>query len=163
MAPLARQSLGGLLKIAEARAEDAEVLTNIAFASKQHWGYSKRLMESWRTVLTIQPTFIATHETYKASIQERILGFYSLSRGSEPIRLEHLWVLPENMGRGVGRELFLHAVGRVKAAGFSSLLIESDPNATGFYEQMGAWVTGTHLTEIDGRPRELPVLLYKIA
>ena len=36
--------------------------------------------------------------------------------------------------------------------------IESDPNAQGFYERMGAKVVGEHVGEVEGQPRILPVL-----
>ena len=78
------------------------------------------------------------------------------------MRLEHLWVLPKAMRRGVGRALFVHAVERVRASGFETLEIESDPNAAGFYERMGARRVATTITELEGRLRELPVLVYEI-
>ena len=153
---------GRVMQILRANPDDAGTLTEIAFAAKRHWGYSERWIESWSHLLTVQPGFIAEHETYTACIDGITIGFYSLSRGLDRMRLEHLWVLPQAMRRGVGRALFLHAVGRVRALGFETLEIESDPNAAGFYEQMGAHRAGVTVTELDGRPRELPVLVYEL-
>lgn len=150
------------IPILHAKPDDAAALTEIAFAAKRHWGYPERWIESWRNILTVQPEFIAEHETYAACIGGRPIGFYSLSRKSDVMSLEHLWVLPEAMRKGVGRALFAHAVERVSALGFAKLEIESDPNAAGFYEQMGAKRVGATVTELDGQPRELPVFVYEI-
>jgi GNAT superfamily N-acetyltransferase len=49
------------------------------------------------------------------------------------LRLEHLWVLPDWMGQGIGRALFRHAAERAAARGALSLTIEADPNAEPFY------------------------------
>ena len=79
------------------------------------------------------------------------------------LRLEHLWVLPEATGRGIGRSLFTYALERARASGAQSLEIESDPNAAGFYLRMGAHQVGASLSELEGQPRELPILVYEFA
>jgi GNAT superfamily N-acetyltransferase len=71
-------------------------------------------------------------------------------------------VLPDAMGRGVGRSLFLHALERARELGCRELEIESDPNAEGFYQHMGARRVGLSITKLDGRCRELPVFIYEI-
>jgi GNAT superfamily N-acetyltransferase len=150
------------MEILRAKPAEAPALSGIAFAAKQHWGYPARWMEQWRNVLTLQPDFIAQHETYTAFLEGQAIGFYSLRRGLDRMHLEHLWVLPQKMGRGIGRTLFAHAIEQLKAAGFRTLEIESDPNAAGFYERMGARQVGVTVTELEGQSRELPVLIYEI-
>jgi ribosomal protein S18 acetylase RimI-like enzyme len=150
------------MQILRAKPEDATTLTKIAFAAKRHWGYPERWIEGWRDVLTIRPDFVVDHETHLASEDGQVAGFYSLMQTQDRIRLEHLWVSPDAMGRGIGQSLFLHAVGRMKALGCKTMEIESDPNAAGFYERMGALRAGTVVTQLDGQPRELPVLVYQL-
>ena len=150
------------MQILRAKPEQAATLTDLAIAAKRRWGYPEQWMESWNHVLTIQPAFIAEHETYTAFMDNRPAGFYALRHGLDRMYLEHLWVLPEVMRRGVGRALFNHAIGRSRELGCSILEIESDPHAAGFYERMGASRIGTTVTELAGRPRELPVLVYEI-
>ena len=86
-----------------------------------------------------------------------MVGFYALCRDADTLRLEHLWVLPSQMGRGVGRALFLHARQQASEAGFPFFEVESDPCAAGFYERMGAVRIGTTIASSNGRRRELPV------
>ena len=150
------------MHIVRAKLDDAAVLTNIAFAAKRHWGYPEKWMESWRDALTILPEFIVGHETYAAILDGCTAGFYALAHKDDRLDLLHLWVLPDAMGRGVGRSLFLHCLERARALGCRELKIESDPNAEGFYQHMGAQRVGVNVKELDGQCRELPVLIFEI-
>ena len=150
------------MHIVRAKPDDAAVLTDIAFAAKRHWGYPEKWIESWRDLLTIRPEFIANHETYAAILDGRTVGFYALGRKNDRLDLLHMWVLPNAMGRGVGRSLFVHGVERARELGCRELEIESDPNAEGFYQHMGARRVGASVKEVAGVCRELPVLIYEI-
>lgn len=160
-----RQSLSlafANMKIVSAKPDDAVELTAIAFAAKRHWDYPERWIERWRDQLTVSPEFVMKHETYAAISGGRLVGFYALGRKGERAELLHIWVLPDVMGRGVGRSLFLHAVEQARAAGSAELEIESDPNAEGFYIRMGAHRVGVTISEIKGHRCELPMLRYEI-
>lgn len=144
--------------IARAHPGDAVALTAIACAAKAHWGYPARWLEGWREGLSLTPPFIEGNDTFKAIRDGRIIGFHALREVAATWRLEHLWVEPEWMGRGVGRALFQHAVTQAVARGARCLTIESDPHAEAFYRHMGAERVGILRREIEGRPRELPLL-----
>jgi GNAT superfamily N-acetyltransferase len=149
------------VEIVRSKPEDAAVLTEIAFAGKRQWGYPERWIQKWREVLTIDAGFINQHETYAAVFSSRTVGFYALCQDRDRLRLEHLWVVTDAIGQGIGRILFTHAVGRASALGYLSLEIESEPNAEGFYLRMGARRIGSNIAELEGRPRELPILRYE--
>ena len=148
------------MQITRANPPDAEALTEIAHAAKQHWGYPKKWIRAWRDVLTMRPEFLAANTAFIASEQDRPVGFYVLTTEDNSIHLDHLWILPAAMGRGIGRVLFEHAVMQARNLGFDSMKIEADPNAEGFYRRMGARRTGTNVTEVEGTRRELPLLEY---
>ena len=151
------------MKIVRAKGDDAAALSNIALSAKRHWRYPERWLEIWRESLTFRAEFIAKHETYAAVVAGRTVGFYALRCEGSRGRLEHLWVLPDAMNQGVGRALFTHAVERAKILELQALEIESDPNADGFYQRLGARRVGVKMAELDGQLRELPVLVYDIA
>ncbi len=154
--------MSGEVEIFRARPDDADALTRIAFAAKSYWGYPERWIEQWQEALTITPRFITDNEVYAAVFEEEIAGFYALvERGSE-VELEHLWVSPEHIGAGIGRALFDHAVRRAAALGATTLSIEADPNAEGFYRRMGARRVGENVYEIEGHRRELPLLILDV-
>lgn len=134
-------------------------MTEIAIAAKSHWGYPARWLETWRELLTITPEYIVAHDVHVARADRRIAGFSGLERERTTLLLQHLWVWPAYMGRGVGQMLFHHARRRAGALGFSQFEIEADPNAAGFYERMGARLIRTNVSWIEDQPRNLPVFV----
>jgi GNAT superfamily N-acetyltransferase len=150
------------MQITRAKAEDADALTEIAFAAKRHWGYPERWIERWRDILTMRPEFVAANVAYTAMENDRAVGFYLLTKKSDGLHLDHLWIIPAAMGRGIGRALFEHAAEQARALGFATIKIEADPNAEGFYQRMGARRVGTQVTEIEGERRQLPLLIYQM-
>lgn len=150
------------IDIRRAVPEDADTLSRIAFAAKGHWGYPERWMERWREGLTITPEFVRGNEVYAAIVRGKPAGFYALVGEGPRVELEHLWVLPERMGTGLGRALFEDAVDRAATLGADTVGIEADPNAEGFYRRMGARRAGEISYEIDGQERVLPLLMVDV-
>ena len=146
------------MKIARAAPTDALLLSTIAYRAKAHWGYPLPWLEQWRAQLTITPEFLVGHETFVAELDRQVVGFYALTGDADAMHLEHLWVLPEAMHRGIGTALFRHAAQNARDLGASCLRIESDPNAEPFYAHMGAVRVGVVASEIEGIRRELPML-----
>ena len=138
--------------------EEAPVLTQIALAAKRHWGYPERWIEIWTPQLTFNPEYFESNTSWVAVDDAKPVAFYTLLEANEIASIENLWVLPEFMGKGVGRRLFLHAVETARARGYKTLQLEADPNAVGFYERMGMHKTGERRSEVDGNPRALPIM-----
>lgn len=145
-----------------AKPDQAIVLTEIAFAAKRHWGYPEGWIEIWSPILTVSPEFIEKNNTYIVYVDGKPAGFYAISLDDKKANLEHLWVRPKYMGQGIGRALFKHALTQCRKIGVAILEIESDPNAQGFYERMGAKNVGQTAGEVDGQVRILPVLEIKL-
>jgi ribosomal protein S18 acetylase RimI-like enzyme len=136
--------------------EEAELLSRIAHDAKKYWGYPENWIERWSADLTIAPDFVRDNPVYVAERDQQICGFYALSINGERAELEHMWVSPDYIGSGVGKELFLDAMDRSTAMNVRRIDITADPNAAGFYERMGATRTGDVVSEMDGQPRILP-------
>jgi len=143
-----------------ARAGDAAVLTALAHAAKRHWNYPEEWIRLWRRALTLEASWIEQHHVYLAEVDGVPAGFYALACEGDRWAVEHMWVDPRHMGRGLGRTLFTHALASARAAGGRRLRVESDPNAEGFYRRMGAHRTGEAPSVPAGRM--LPVLEIKI-
>ncbi len=150
------------MDVIRGRPDDAGALTRISFAAKRYWGYPERWISRWEESLTITPDFVRRNEVYAAVVEGEIVGFYALVGEGQRVELEHLWVSPEHIGTGLGRTLFDHAVRRASSLGASSLGIEAEPNAEGFYRRMGARRVGENVYEIEGHRRELPVLILDV-
>jgi GNAT superfamily N-acetyltransferase len=137
-------------------AADAEALTALAHAAKRHWRYPEEWIALWRRDLTFTPEFIERHLVHCAVEGDAPVGVYALLFAGADCELEHFWIAPSRMGKGVGRALFEHAVERCRAIGARRLWITADPNAEGFYQRMGARRVG----EVPSTPagRTLPRL-----
>jgi len=145
-------------EILRALPEHTDQLTQITIAAKRHWNYPEKWMQLWIPVLTISTEYISENETWIVLAGDQPVAYYSLKQNDGSLWLDNLWVLPENMGQGIGGALFAHALERGRVRGFSNLKIEADPNAVSFYETMGARRVGEHHDEVDGQPRILPVM-----
>jgi ribosomal protein S18 acetylase RimI-like enzyme len=149
------------MTIVPAKPEDADALTEIAHAAKRHWGYPESWIIAWRDVLTMRPEFLRVNIAFIAIDERRPVGFYILTREDDGIHLDHLWVVPDAMRRGIGRALFEHAVAQARDLGFDSIQIEADPNAEEFYKRMGAIRVGARVSQVEGEERALPLLEYR--
>lgn len=138
--------------------KEADVLTQIALSAKAHWGYPERWMEIWTPQLTFSPEYFEENESWVAIMENRPIAFYTLQDKDGIAWIENLWVLPEYMGQGVGKQLFLDTISRARGMGYKTLQLEADPNAVGFYEKMGMHKIGERIGEVEGWPRVLPVM-----
>jgi len=139
-------------------AKDADVLSHIAFSAKAYWGYPKRWMKIWKPQLTFSPEYFEENETWVVETGNTPIAFYTLQSKDDKAWMENLWVLPKYIGVGIGRQLFLHALSRSRLMGHLVLQLEADPNAVGFYEEMGMYKVGESQFEIEGQLRVLPLM-----
>ena len=116
--------------IISAEISDSKKLTEIALKSKAFWGYSNELIESWREDLTINSKMISDCSVYKFLVDETIAGFYVLNppKGNA-IELEMLFVLPEFIGKKIGKQLLHHSFEKAKEVKSRSMILLADPNA----------------------------------
>ena len=123
--------------IREARADERDKLSALAFRSKAHWGYSTEFMEACRDELSVDADQIES-----AWVIERageVLGFYGLDDlGGRRVELDFLFVEPRAIGEGLGRALMGHAIETARDGGFEVMEIQGDPNAERFYLAAGA-------------------------
>lgn len=145
--------------IRPARPAEADRLTAIAQAAKRHWGYPEAWMDAWCDALTFTPAFVETHPVWVATEADDVpVACVALSADGDAVEVEHLWVEPSAMGRGLGRALFEHAVRAARDRGGTALFIDSDPHAEPFYQRLGAARVGWTRADVLGERRQLPRL-----
>ena len=149
------------VRIRKADPAERETLSEIARAAKRHWGYPEAWMALWEDELAFAPDCFDEWQVWCASVGGEVVGVASLSRDGNEAELENLWVLPDFIGRGVGKALFRHAATSARRQGCGRLRIVSDPNARAFYERMGARIDGDTPSRPEGR--RLPCLTYDLA
>lgn len=146
------------MEIRPARSEDADVLSDLAFRSKAHWGYDDAFMAACRAELTWTPEQLDAGGFWVLEDEGEVRGFYGLTKISpDAVALEAMFVEPEHIGEGYGRALLDHALEEFRAMDLVRLVIPADPNAAPFYEAAGAKLIGERPSDsIEGRT--LPLL-----
>jgi GNAT superfamily N-acetyltransferase len=148
--------------IRRARPEEAEAISRLALESKAHWAYSKAELAVFRAELTFSPPDLELGHAHVLEEGDRLLGFYMLSGlGAARAELDHVFVDPEALGRGVGAALFRHACALAANSRCTDLYVRSDPNAAGFYRALGCDFTGEIDSSIPGR--RIPTFTFPLA
>lgn len=150
------------LTLRPARDEDTAALTHVARAAKASWDYPEAWLREWEPQLTITRDYLRRNRVIVAEVAGRVVAFGALVEIPEGADLDHLWVLPEAQGVGVGRALFEALVEAARAQGARALRIDSDPNARAFYVRLGARYVGEKPAPVAGVARTLPVLSFAL-
>jgi len=138
--------------IRAAHAGEHRLLSEIAYQSKAHWGYATADLDAWHASLTVARESVLGCPTFVAEVDGAVVGFFQLRLNGSHADLEHLWVLPAFVRRGIGGALLAHAMQQARAAGASALHIDADPHAEAFYMAHGARRVGQRSAPIEGQP-----------
>ena len=135
--------------------------------SKAFWGYDADMMAKMETVLRLDPEAarqgraIAAWQTGAPMGLAQISAPYHSDNGLA-VMLDLLFIAPEAIGSGLGKQLYDWALEQARMADAAALHILSDPHARGFYTAMGA-------SFIEDRPsrlipdRTLPWLEHRLS
>lgn len=158
-------------RIREARIEDELVLSDISFASKSYWDYPSEYLKVWEPELTITHVYIEKNKVFVLENNKDIIAYYSLVNFESSmymggveietgIWLEHMFVRPDFIGKGIGRYLFKHMAGYCWENLIREVKILADPNSKGFYEKMGCEYIKEYPSTIEGRTT--PMFIYRV-
>jgi len=151
---------------------DSLYLTEIAFAAKKFWKYPNEYIEKWKDELTITENYISNNIVRCIKINNKIIGFYSIINLADDFKfssgfmekgfwLDHMFIFPEFHKNGIGKIFFKDINNLIQNKKIVlPLRIFVDPNATGFYDKIGAKEYRVSGSSIPGR--NIPVYLYQI-
>ncbi len=131
------------MTIRRAVENEAAWLSELAMRSKAIWGYGPEFMAACRDELTLSRDYIERHPTFVVETGT-VVGFYALEHlDPGEVELAFLFVEPEAIGHGHGRQLIEHAKTQARAAGYATMVIQGDPHAERFYRAAGGRLVGT--------------------
>lgn len=149
------------MKIEKAIPNDNDILTELTKKSKAFWGYSEQQILKWNDNLTISKVYIENNNTFKLSIENKIIGYYSYIIYEENfVKLDNLFLLPSFIGKGFGNILINDFLKRIKQEGFEKIVLNSEPNAERFYLKFGFIKIGE--TETSIKNRFMPIMEMKL-
>ena len=123
--------------IRRATVADAADLTELMHAASAYRGEYASILRGYE----ITSEQIGRDLIFLAETSGHLLGFYSLIHGDEP-ELDLMFVADDAHGTGVGRQLIEHMRGEARARGILTVTIISHPPSVGFYQRLGAELTG---------------------
>jgi len=148
--------------VEKATANDHKLLTDITKKSKAYWNYSEDLLLAWDEALTITEDYLNSTPVFKLVIDEKAVGYYSyFVEQDQTIKLDNLFILPQYIGKGMGRYLMTDFLKRIQNQNFKRIYLDAEPYAEGFYKKHGFNTTGSIETAIKGR--FMPVMELKIS
>ena len=151
---------GHNIEIRKAKPSEDNLLSDLAFKSKSHWGYDEAFMRLCKAELTITPEMILNDIAFVINSNEEITGFYMMKLSHDP-ELTYLFIHPAHIGNGYGAMLLQHAKEQAALAGINSFKVQSDPFAESFYKKYGGEVINKSESQsIKGR--YLPVLRFQL-
>lgn len=144
------------------RPEELSLLQALMLRSKAYWGYDAVFMEAVRADMTFPTDYMARTQVMVLDRAGRVVGFYGLQRDGEEAYLADLFVEPDAIGQGYGKQLWQHAVALARAQGAPAMRFKADPHAEPFYLRMGAQRIGQRESQvIPGRM--LPLMLVDLS
>jgi N-acetylglutamate synthase-like GNAT family acetyltransferase len=124
--------------------EDVALTALVLRSVQQTWGYSDEFMAWEPDDIVITPAHLRDMITYVLEVDGQLAGVYVLRGEAPTMELSRMMIEPEMTRQGLGRIFWDHAVETARRLGVRELTIDSDPNAEGFYQRMGAVTIGQH-------------------
>lgn len=124
------------MKFRAAYESDLKYLNKITIESKKFWGYPDLWIEKWRNDLFIDENQMAKQRIIILEVQSVPVGFCAITENGQIYKILHLWILPNFIGKGYGKQLLNKTI-EVHAKTKKDILVLADPNAEGFYKKQG--------------------------
>ena len=147
-----------MVRLRPARPGEEETLSRLCLKSKAYWGYDAAFMAAVSPYLKVTPEAVAAgHTTVAEDADGTLLGVCQIDPDGHSGTLDLLFISPEAIGKGVGRDLYEHAKAQLRALGHTVMTILSDPYAEPAYIHMGARRVSMRPSDVF-KGRELPWL-----
>ncbi|GHV54567.1 hypothetical protein FACS1894216_14860 [Synergistales bacterium] len=130
------------LTIRPAMPYEADRLSHICFRAMAYRGSTTELLNGLEETdhFSVSPDDIEANMAYVAEDEEEgdAVGFYLMRASENECVVNKFYVIPESVGEDARAHLFFHACEMAETAGAECLTIEAEPEAMGFFEEMGA-------------------------
>ncbi len=134
------------MPIREATKNDIPFLSDLRRQSLSHWPeYKKEWIEKNIPDIKIPcNTPLLNEQMFVLLENDLLVGFYKFvhHKSQRTAQLVDFYLAPSHIGRGLGQCLWDDFVERARCMDCTSITIESNPHAEGFYKKQGACRTG---------------------
>ena len=145
-----RQKAAMEIKLAEIG--QADILTDLTRRSKAHWGYDEAQILKWYDELRVHEDDIRAERVWVGMSGNQVVGYYSfLILSASVVKLDNLFIAPQQIGKGLGKILLTHFLDRGKDMGFQRATLDAEPHAEAFYKRFGFETIDSFETSIPDR------------
>ena len=131
-----------------AEPHEAKELEELQTRSASHWDYPDGYFDWAGDAPRVRESYVRDNSVLVLVDDDgRKLGFYGFTEGDDGLLLDKMFLDVDQIGRGLGRVVWQHAVQTARDLGVSEFVIGADPNAAPFYESMGAMWYASKPTE----------------
>ncbi len=131
------------IKIVRAREENLASINALIARSKSHWDWPEDYLREALPVLRLTPDTLRGKHCFEVlAAHGELVAFVSVKESPEKVLLDDLWVVPEVIGHGVGRQACEHVFQLARQRGWRELWVLPDPYSEGFYVKVGFSDTG---------------------
>lgn len=150
------------MSIRKATLDEANFLSDLALRSKAYWGYDESFMKDAVEDLTLNPIHISNGMVYVYEDNgDKVIGYYAFSAQDTPEMIA-LFVEPSFIGKGIGLQLWKHALQFANNQAWPKFDVVADPFAAEkFYLKVGCKQVGEFQSPVR-EDRKLPLLEYKL-
>jgi GNAT superfamily N-acetyltransferase len=149
-----------------AKVHEANALSRISLQSKRYWKYPEEYYQVWAKELLVTAEYIRNNVVFVCEEQGEAVAYYSIVLLEDNITisgielskghwLDHMFVSPHLIGKGLGRQMFDHLNIWCLSTSVKTIHVLADPHSGGFYEKMGCEYQHEHPSTIPGRTTPL--------
>jgi ribosomal protein S18 acetylase RimI-like enzyme len=134
--------------IRDARTGDHRALNEVFRRSSLSNAGERELLLAHPEVLSLTDDELAAGLTRVAVLKRVIVGFTQLGVHGDRLELVGLFVEPDHMRRGIGRDLVLDAAAIARTRALDGIEVTANDHAMGFYVRLGFVDIGTEVTPL---------------
>jgi GNAT superfamily N-acetyltransferase len=147
--------------VRKAATGDLEKLNELAVRSEAYWGFDESHMRAFKRNCAVKENHLKTGYVFVIERDAEILGFYHLAGKESGFELEHFYVDPPHIGKGLGRMLWRHLRSFCFHRKVREVTIVCSEFVKDFYFKMGAAYLGKVESTVD-RGTMVAQLIYRI-
>ena len=127
------------LRIIRAREESLARINDLIARSKSYWGWPAEYLEKALRLHKIEPSYLRSNQCFELlDVTDELAAFLAVAISDAKVVLDNLWVRPDLIGKGVGRQACEHVFRLAREHEWTELWVLPDHPAIGFYEKMGS-------------------------
>lgn len=137
--------------------QETHAISALMRSSKAYWGYNDNQIKEWHDELTMTVDCIEQNEVCVAMLDSELSGMCSFRQcNDDVVKLDSLFISANKMRLGVGSALLNFCIDSAIKSGATTLELDADPHAEGFYLHCGFKTISKKPSSIKGR--FLPVM-----